>query len=203
MHSLPLNYPFFKQLNTFEANSLSKLIKLRETLKKKHKFIKSSTHLKMQPSRKKQKSTAAPETDEDLLRKKFKCVKCSVQLQDVKLLKLHFWKVHIQQNEIINHMNVDDKYLVKTTFKKKTPTKFESKKRKRMADVEDNSDSENVDNTSANVSLTEEEKLIDKVNKLTGDEIRWFNLTQTQINEQEIADFYQPMDESAQFNKSE
>jgi hypothetical protein len=100
-------------------------------------------------------------------------------------------------------MNVDDKYLVKTTFKKKTPTKFESKKRKRMADVEDNSDSENVDNTSANVSLTEEEKLIDKVNKLTGDEIRWFNLTQTQINEQEIADFYQPMDDSAQFNKSE
>ena len=36
--------------------------------------------------------------------KKFACMHCSVQLKDVKLLKVHLWKVHIQKQEIVNFM---------------------------------------------------------------------------------------------------
>ena len=44
-------------------------------------------------------------SDDDALVRKFNCVKCSIPLQDIKLLKKHFWKVHIAKNEIFQHLS--------------------------------------------------------------------------------------------------
>jgi hypothetical protein len=38
--------------------------------------------------------------NEELLREKFKCKNCKVKLKDVKLLKLHYWKVHISKDDV-------------------------------------------------------------------------------------------------------
>ena len=65
-------------------------------------------------------------TDETLV-KKFNCVECSIQVKDVKLLKLHFWQVHIAKNEIFNHMKPSDSYLFKETLQKKVPSKLKRK----------------------------------------------------------------------------
>ena len=49
--------------------------------------------------------TITETSDDDALVKKFNCVKCSIPLQDIKLLKKHFWKVHISKNEIVQHLS--------------------------------------------------------------------------------------------------
>lgn len=169
----------------------------------------------MQTLTRKRSAEASPEMDTDLLQKKFKCVKCSVRLQDVKLLKMHFWKVHIQQDEIFNHLDVNDKYLIKSTFRKKTPTKFAEKRKKQkrstaMANVsycenapESNSDSEFIAHESSeDETETETETLYEKVKKMTMDQVRWFNLTKEQIDEREVADRYRDITEDhAEFIK--
>lgn len=169
----------------------------------------------MQSRVRKRSADASPELDAELMQKKFKCVKCSVRLQDVKLLKIHFWRVHIQHDEIFNHLNVNDKYLLKSTFRKKTPTKFaeKQKKRKRSATSANISYRENVSDSSTDSEVIDQqssdeddsnrgETMIEKVNKLTSDQVRWFNLTKEQIDEREIADLYRPLDHSAEFDKS-
>ena len=43
--------------------------------------------------------------NEEEFSKRFNCAKCHVKLTDVKLLKSHYWKVHITKNDIIDINN--------------------------------------------------------------------------------------------------
>ncbi len=54
--------------------------------------------------------------------KKFSCKHCSVELKDVKLLKVHYWKVHIQKKDIFNFMKPADTLKITNTVKKSTIT---------------------------------------------------------------------------------
>ena len=42
---------------------------------------------------------------EEEFSKRFNCTKCHVKLTDVKLLKVHYWKVHISKNDIVDVNN--------------------------------------------------------------------------------------------------
>lgn len=43
--------------------------------------------------------------NEEEFSKRFNCAKCHVKLTDVKLLKVHYWKVHISKNDIVDINN--------------------------------------------------------------------------------------------------
>jgi hypothetical protein len=74
------------------------------------------------------KTTTALSVDLTNKAKEFGCVKCSVKLQDVKLLKNHYWKVHIRQKDI----EVAENELFKIKYKSDATTKNNGKQKRKI-----------------------------------------------------------------------
>lgn len=144
------------------------------------------------------------------LEKQFNCVKCSIRLKDVKLLKLHFWKVHINKNENLNDMKLTDTVKIGKKLETNHDVLEKSRKRKISINSEDSisvkrrngrrsqkienksfgdlsasntvNDIDNSMNTSLD-NVIEYGKQLEKINKLTKHEIRAFNMCDLEENE--------------------
>lgn len=152
----------------------------------------------------------------DNLHERFKCIQCSVKLKDVKLLKNHFWKVHISQNEIFNDIKETEKYIVKpsvlaekenhskSSMKRKLNSSQNKCYKKRLNQGSENESSldDSLSDTLNDIDSSQDTSYIDsveKINKLTEDEIATFNLSS--IDETKFIEKFRPFDDLADFNK--
>lgn len=132
--------------------------------------------------------------------KEFGCKKCCVKLKDVKLLKIHFWKVHISKKDIVNAEKINqfnpienkDEKNVETKQKRKlkeTDNKTETKKSKTLtnsAKLNEKLENEIVNNhnsslnesaesqSSCNLSYSDEK--INNLDTLSSEDFKYFNL---------------------------
>lgn len=158
---------------------------------------------------------------EDELEKKFNCVKCSIKLKDVKLLKMHFWQVHISKNEIFNHMKPTESYLIRDKpkkFKRKNGEENnmeKSKKRKHSSSYQDATSNcnsqvslgsktiddslddtlDDIDNFNSSLDgpIDSEMQLLRKVKTLKTEDIKNFHFAKD-IDENKFYEFYQSKD---------
>lgn len=153
------------------------------------------------------------------VQERFKCVQCSVKLKDVKLLKNHFWKVHISENEIFNDIKATEKVIVKPSVlseKKENQSSLSKKRKLNNSDVncrkkrydDQNSLNESSFVNSLSDTLNDIDSSIDtnnidaveKIKSLTPSEIETFNLSS--IDERKFIEKFKPFDNLADFNKS-
>ena len=174
-------------------------------------------------------SNTSSASDVDGLEKQFNCIKCCVKLKDVKLLKTHFWQVHISNNEInkaklfVPGQSIEN--LTPTVTKsgtkkrkinegsskkgaKKRLSLFDSKDKENQSEHEDQEEEEDEDEENKNVKKSskakkqsDEQKLISKLENLTDDEIKMFNLTKD-IDEYQLHDKFKLLEKEKPYNKS-
>ncbi len=129
------------------------------------------------------KITAAEQNQFDM----FSCVDCTVQLRDVKLLKLHFWKVHIPKREIFNFMKPTDNIKISAindtaALTVKKPVASNRKRKLTDSRSASKSQAKRRNETQPDDSLNDVDTTLDSsqrpdcVNSLSSDQIRTFNL---------------------------
>ena len=141
--------------------------------------------------------------DEELT-KRFNCTKCTVNLMDIKLKMLKFWKVVISEQEMLAAKSILEKQPIKTsslpvsmhqnqstakpnlnksTARKKSLVLINQKKNKRnkiKISEKGNIDEEDDDIYKRDTfNLSQTENIFDKLDRLTDEEIIYFNFTQT------------------------
>jgi hypothetical protein len=139
--------------------------------------------------------------------KEFGCKKCCVKLRDVKLLKSHYWKVHISKKDIINaeHLiftvkNEEEQDVSLTKQKRKLiendSNKIQSKKTKTLTNNLKKNKLDNVSvNNDTNTSLNDSnesyqnqsysDEKINILDELSNEDLKYFNLSNS-INETDL-----------------
>jgi hypothetical protein len=110
-------------------------------------------------------------TDLNNKAKVFGCRKCYVKLKDVKLLKSHFWKVHITKNDISNALSSS------------------LKKNDKNEDDYFNDENDSLNNSQQTQSCNDQsysKKKINLLDSLSSEDFKYFNLTNS-IDEADLA----------------
>lgn len=146
---------------------------------------------------------------QEVLTERFNCIKCSIKLKDVKLLKTHFWKVHITKNEVFKANDQLSNKIIQSGKDQDVsinkPSVLKSKPKSDTADEElfrkkrvcisakkksnitnENLPEENeIKNPEVGIDLKDPEtdKLIEKLESLTDEELKSFNLEDIDENQ--------------------
>lgn len=154
--------------------------------------------------------------EEELLLKKFRCNKCAVFLKDVKLLKTHYWEVHISKEDIYDDTLPTESITLKPSIqidklkdsrkrKHSVSTNFSNKRRNESveeSDFDEDDSLNDVDNIlDEDPALTEYEQKIETLNKLSKEEIRKYNWAEG-VDETKLIEKFKALDDSENFNKS-
>lgn len=129
----------------------------------------------------------------------FNCLKCSLNFDDVKLLKTHYWKVHISSNEMFlanNKLNekhnetASDKSNGLTNGKKRINKSEIVSKRSKKIKVEKNDNDTDQDEEMSETVEDETSKdphdiLLNLLDNMNDDDFKYYSLEKT-INESDI-----------------
>lgn len=116
-----------------------------------------------------QESEHTPNNEEDLLRK-FKCSKCYVLVDDLKILKSHLWDYHLSRIEKIEQSNQKLNSVERNKKSRKLEKDDETPKKKRKLDynpkdVDESDGEEALDETLESTNTEKEKKIIEKLSE--------------------------------------